>query len=197
MVSAPQNSIYDLCPDALEFRVTDLRDGTTQTEDENMLPATFSISRINRSAILAASLAVAVSLSAATASMADSHPIIRGIQGAIGGAVIGGVLAGKKGAARGAGIGAAIGILSGAAEAERGRSYDDRARPYRAPVRRSGLVYDVQKTLADLGYDPGPTDGIYGTQTAQAIGAYQDDNDLEVDGAASEDLLDHMISRGG
>lgn len=161
-----------------------------------MLPATFSISRINRSAILAASLAVAASLSGTTASKADSHPIIRGIQGAIGGAVIGGVIAGKKGAARGAGIGAAIGVLSGAAEAEKRRSYD-RDRPYRAPLRRSGLVYDVQKTLTELGYDPGPTDGLYGAQTAQAIGAYQDDNDLDVDGAASEDLLDHMIARGG
>lgn len=158
--------------------------------------------RTGGSAIVAISAAGLLFASMSTPTSAD--PIERGIQGAIGGAVIGGVIGGGKGAARGAGIGAAIGIIGGAAEeANRERAYRDRPRSYREPtyrrssVNRSELVYDIQKRLTALGYDPGPADGISGDRTAEAISAYQDDNNLQVDGVASNTLLDHMIAHGG
>ncbi len=158
--------------------------------------------RAGGSAVFAISMAIALIASSSTKSLAD--PIERGIQGAIGGAIIGGVIDGGKGAARGAGIGAAIGIIGGAAEeANRERDYRGDSRSYREPsyrrssTGRSELVYDIQKRLTDLGYDPGPADGIYGERTAEAISAYQDDNDIEIDGVASTELLGHMVSRGG
>lgn len=166
-----------------------------------MFPTTLLNLRTSGSAFLAICMAVFLFASSATTSLAD--PVKRGLQGAFGGAVVGGVLGGPKGAARGAGIGAAIGIISGAAEASEERAYRERSRHYheprhrRPPVRRSPLVHDIQRTLAELGYDPGPRDGIYGGQTADAISTYQDDNDLAVNGAASEELLDHMVARGG
>lgn len=41
-------------------------------------------------------------------------------------------------------------------------------------------VAAVQSQLADLGYDPGPIDGIWGAKTCKALKAYQEDNGLSV-----------------
>jgi hypothetical protein len=40
----------------------------------------------------------------------------------------------------------------------------------------------VQSRLTDLGYDPGPIDGIFGPRTDAAVRAYQRDNGLTIDG---------------
>ena len=56
----------------------------------------------------------------------------------------------------------------------------------RAPLGRQGADYDMvrraQEELRQLGYDPGPIDGISGPQTQQALRTYQRDYNLPVTG---------------
>ena len=56
----------------------------------------------------------------------------------------------------------------------------------RRPVSR------VQAGLQRLGYNPGPIDGVQGSQTTSAIRAYQRDYGLLVDGRASYELAAHI-----
>jgi hypothetical protein len=56
----------------------------------------------------------------------------------------------------------------------------------------STAVARVQAGLTQLGYDPGPVDGVMGSQTRQAIEDYQRDNGLLVDGRASAQLAQHI-----
>ena len=50
----------------------------------------------------------------------------------------------------------------------------------------------VQAGLAQLGYDPGPVDGVQGPKTTSAIRAYQRDNGLLVDGRPTRELAEHI-----
>ena len=43
-------------------------------------------------------------------------------------------------------------------------------------------VRELQERLKELGYSPGPVDGIYGSATAGAVRAFQADEELDVDG---------------
>jgi osmotically inducible lipoprotein OsmB len=66
-----------------------------------------------------------------------------------------------------------------------------------APSTSSGdknisLMIDIQKGLRNLGYDPGPIDGKYGSKTEKAIRDYQYSHGLIVDGKASPSLLAHI-----
>jgi hypothetical protein len=126
---------------------------------------------------------------------ASAQVVERGIQGGVVGAIIGGVVGGGRGAGTGAAIGAGIGVLSGAAEANaRSRAY------YGPPGSGPGphnLVFDTQASLANLGYDPGPVDGVMGQRTAEAISQYQYTNRLPVTGQPSPQLLDYMTHHGG
>lgn len=54
-----------------------------------------------------------------------------------------------------------------------------------APANRRELVREVQSMLAELGYDPGPADGLMGQRTRSAIRAYQLHSGLSVDGEPS------------
>ncbi|MGH6896894.1 MAG: trypsin-like peptidase domain-containing protein [Geminicoccaceae bacterium] len=54
--------------------------------------------------------------------------------------------------------------------------------------RRASRNRAVQQRLADLGYDPGPVDGVVGPSTRAAIRAFQADAGLPVDGEISEGL---------
>lgn len=60
----------------------------------------------------------------------------------------------------------------------------------RAPIRAE--MAEIQRLLQQRGYDPGPVDGLYGQKTAGAIGRYQADNRLPVNGNASLELLQHL-----
>lgn len=51
------------------------------------------------------------------------------------------------------------------------------------------IVRQVQRTLTDMGYDPGPIDGDMGPSTRRAIRAYQKENDIEEDGSITEALV--------
>ena len=50
----------------------------------------------------------------------------------------------------------------------------------------------AQRSLVQLGYDPGPIDGAMGGLTKAAIKDFQEKNDLEVDGLVSEALLEAL-----
>jgi S1-C subfamily serine protease len=54
--------------------------------------------------------------------------------------------------------------------------------------RRASRNRAVQQRLGDLGYDPGPVDGVVGPSTRAAIRAFQADAGLPVDGEISEAL---------
>ena len=128
--------------------------------------------------------------------------------GAIGGAIIGGLLTGRTGGAvAGAVIGGVAGGMHQSAKRQRYRERRHRqVRQYRqaprrayrkAPPRQSTLVIEVQRSLAKLGHDPGPVDGLTGARTSAAVREYQKKNNLLVDGRISPQLLDHMRARGG
>ncbi|MCP4328626.1 MAG: hypothetical protein GY791_09355 [Alphaproteobacteria bacterium] len=53
-------------------------------------------------------------------------------------------------------------------------------------------VYQIQRGLNELGYDAGPSDGLMGARTGNAIRAYQRDNGLLVTGSPSPSLVAHI-----
>lgn len=153
--------------------------------------ATFAARFVKLGALLAVTILVTQVIAPSPAS---AQVIERGIQGGVAGAIIGGIIGGGKGAGRGAAIGAGIGVVTGAIERDNAqRAYAYGAAPYGGP----NLVYDTQVALYQLGYDPGPPDGLYGRRTADAIAQYQYSYRLPVTGRPSGALLDHMIRNGG
>ena len=50
----------------------------------------------------------------------------------------------------------------------------------------------VQAGLNRLGYEAGPTDGVFGPKTEAAIRGYQSDHELQVDGRPTEELARHI-----
>jgi len=54
------------------------------------------------------------------------------------------------------------------------------------------LVFRVQKALRELGYDPGPADGVAGAQTVSAIMAFQRDHNETATGTVSQSLFDSL-----
>jgi peptidoglycan hydrolase-like protein with peptidoglycan-binding domain len=50
-------------------------------------------------------------------------------------------------------------------------------------------VQAVQQVLADLGYAPGPVDGVLGSATAHAISAFQHDRKMSATGRITPELL--------
>jgi hypothetical protein len=50
-------------------------------------------------------------------------------------------------------------------------------------------VYEAQKKLKELGYPPGPLDGIWGRQTEFAIKIFQQDHGLPVTGRLTKETL--------
>ena len=59
---------------------------------------------------------------------------------------------------------------------------------------RKNLIRTIQVELANLGYDPGPADGIAGHGTRRAIEEYQNTAGLDVDDRPSNELLAHLQS---
>ncbi len=116
--------------------------------------------------------------------------------GAIVGGAIGGVVGGKKGIIPGAIIGGAVGAATSPA-ARPAPPPPPRTYYPPAPAYDSGLVYNIQNSLTLLGYNPGPIDGVYGQRTADAISAYEYNNQLPVTGQPSEGVHYHMKQAGG
>ena len=144
-------------------------------------------------------LAAVPIVAAATPDGAHAQVIERGVQGGIVGAIIGGIVGGGRGAGTGAAIGAGVGVVAGAAEADaNARARAAYQSQYYGPgPGPGGLVYNIQLSLTRLGFNPGPVDGVYGQQTADAISQFQHANRLPVTGQPSPQLLNYMISQGG
>ena len=51
------------------------------------------------------------------------------------------------------------------------------------------MVREIQQLLTDLGYQPGPVDGLFGGKTRAAIQTFQRDKGLDPDGRATNQLL--------
>lgn len=52
-------------------------------------------------------------------------------------------------------------------------------------------VARLQRFLIELGYDPGPVDGLYGPQTAAAVREYQRAAQLPITGLVTDELVQH------
>jgi membrane-bound lytic murein transglycosylase B len=50
----------------------------------------------------------------------------------------------------------------------------------------------IQESLAKLGFDPGPIDGVLGKSSRAALRRYQKAHDLPADGFATQDLLQRL-----
>lgn len=122
-------------------------------------------------------------LLAACGSLPQDRAITGGGIGAAGGAIIGAVtgLTVVQGALIGTGLGAVIGGLTTADNFDLGAPFwrrDDRqanARSASAARNRSNAVADIQRDLKQLGYDPGPVDGVIGPKTKAAIAQFEGD----------------------
>lgn len=89
-------------------------------------------------------------------------------------------------------IGAAAGGLTGALTDEDFLNLGDPIWASKDKPANASAVARVQAGLVKLGYDPGPIDGVQGTQTTSAIKAYQRDNGLAQDGRATVELASHI-----
>jgi len=55
------------------------------------------------------------------------------------------------------------------------------------------LIRMVQLTLKDSGFDPGPTDGILGPKTREAVKRFQRKNELEPTGEIDEQTINQLF----
>lgn len=153
-----------------------------------------------RGGALIACVAFALSLVGSPAPVAAQQGSGLGsvLGGAAVGAIIGGAVKGGKGAAVGAGVGAAVGAAAAANARRRPPPPPPAYQPGPPPpVYQDGLVYNIQISLTRLGYNPGPIDGVYGQRTAEAISAYEYNNQLPVTGQPSPGLYNHLKASGG
>ena len=70
----------------------------------------------------------------------------------------------------------------------------DRAAPAISPVASAGhqTVFEAEQLLLDLGYDPGPVDGVLTDETRAALRAYQQDSALPVNGRMTWRVVENM-----
>jgi hypothetical protein len=54
------------------------------------------------------------------------------------------------------------------------------------------LTREAQQLLTNLGYKPGPIDGLYGRKTSEAIKAFQQNVGIKVDGWVDQDILNEL-----
>ncbi|OGQ96449.1 MAG: hypothetical protein A2521_08980 [Deltaproteobacteria bacterium RIFOXYD12_FULL_57_12] len=66
-------------------------------------------------------------------------------------------------------------------------------RPWSEEQLRRTQIEKIQQTLTDLGFDPGPADGIFGTKTRMAIKAFQKNRQMPADGYPSPELFKIMV----
>jgi hypothetical protein len=172
---------------------------------------------LGRTIVFGAALAL---MTAGMAAPAGAQGLCSGVagQGLCGAGIGGGLgaaLGGSSGAKTGALIGGGLGVLGALQEQQRPvyqqpvyqqpvyqqpvyqqPVYQQPPRPtYRRtyrPAYDSQVVYNIQYGLLQLGYNPGPADGVYGNGTASAIQQYERDNGLLVSGQATPQLYAHM-----
>ncbi|MDW7673494.1 MAG: peptidoglycan-binding protein [Bacillota bacterium] len=65
------------------------------------------------------------------------------------------------------------------------------------PMLRGADVLELQERLAELGFDPGKADGVFGNQTEEAIIELQQENNLLPTGVATMELWDKIAQLQG
>ena len=131
-------------------------------------------------------------LSACGSSTGDRTASGAGI-GAAAGTVVGAVTG--LSLLQGALIGAVAGGLTGGLTSEDTINLGDPVWASDSRPANNSAVARVQAGLTDLGYNPGPIDGVQGSNTTNAIRDYQRDNGLLQDGRASYELAHHIDNR--
>jgi peptidoglycan hydrolase-like protein with peptidoglycan-binding domain len=134
-------------------------------------------------------LVIALILAACGSSTGDRAASGAGI-GATAGAVVGAVtgLSILEGVVIGGVAGGVVGGVTDESQIDLGDPiWADNDQPA-----NSTAVGRVQAGLAQLGYNPGPIDGVMGAQTRSAIEAYQRDHGLLVDGRPTSQLAQHI-----
>lgn len=139
---------------------------------------------------------LAMSLSACGTSPGDRAATGAGI-GAAGGAIVGAVtgLTVVEGALIGAGVGGVTGALTDPGKINLGKPIwqsDAASSGASSHASRPQLVMRIQQGLTDLGYSPGPVDGVLGPETTGAIRRYQGDRGLLTDGRPSPELAERI-----
>jgi len=79
---------------------------------------------------------------------------------------------------------------------EAGRSLGDRFLYRRSPMLRGDDVAELQQRLSALGFDSGRVDGIFGDLTSGALGEFQRNAGLPVDGIAGGDTVSELLRFG-
>ncbi len=83
-----------------------------------------------------------------------------------------------------------IGATSGLASSEHGVGFSAPVNPeQRATTAAPWFVRDAQRTLRDLGYQPGPIDGVMGPRTQTALRSYQRTEGLPVTGRLDPETM--------
>lgn len=110
--------------------------------------------------------------------------------GASAGAVLGAVtgMSLLQGVVLGGASGAAVGAFTDRSTIDLGEPiWASSSRPANKPA-----VSRVQSALDDLGYEPGPADGVMGPRTSNAIRSYQANHALPIDGQPTAKLARHI-----
>ncbi|MCD6580479.1 MAG: SEL1-like repeat protein [Desulfuromusa sp.] len=63
------------------------------------------------------------------------------------------------------------------------------AKTQKKKLTQQKLVREIQQVLTELGYKPGPIDGLFGSKTRTAIQAFQRKYGMEPDGRANSEIL--------
>ena len=79
---------------------------------------------------------------------------------------------------------------------EAGRRLGDRFLYRRSPMLRGDDVAELQQRLSALGFDTGRVDGIFGDQTSAALGEFQRNAGLPVDGIAGGTTVAELLRFG-
>lgn len=96
----------------------------------------------------------------------------------------------------------ASGVAGGltAATAHAQSSWDtprqDRSAERGGPAAAQYSIADLQRALAEAGYDPGPVDGALGPSTREAVASFQHDMGLRVTGAPDNQVVRILERRG-
>jgi len=67
----------------------------------------------------------------------------------------------------------------------------EEAKPLTQPTQPM-TVLQVQQRLIELGYNPGPADGIMGKSTVSALKKFQQDNSLSITGRADSETVEKL-----
>ncbi len=97
---------------------------------------------------------------------------------------------------RGLRIDGACGPQTWSALVEAGRALGDRFLYRRTPMLRGDDVADLQQRLSALGFDSGRVDGIFGDLTSTALGEFQRNVGLPVDGIAGASTVAELLRFG-